>query len=162
MSNLRIGYGYDVHRLVDGRRLVLGGVHIPFAWGLEGHSDADVLIHAIMDALLGAAGLPDIGQQFPPSDESYRGADSVDLLKRVNEKVTQSGFSTIVNIDSVVMAERPAINPHVQAMKKIIAAALAVAPSAINVKATSTEGLGLVGREEGIAASAVCLISSDG
>lgn len=162
MNNLRVGYGYDVHRLVDGRPLIIGGVAIPFNKGLEGHSDADVLIHAIMDALLGAAGLPDIGQQFPPTDESYRGADSVDLLRRVYEKVAKSGFPTIVNIDSVIMAERPAMNPHIPAMKESIAAGLAIPPSAINIKATTTEGLGLVGREEGIAASAVCLISNDG
>jgi 2-C-methyl-D-erythritol 2,4-cyclodiphosphate synthase len=112
MTDFRIGHGFDVHRLVKGRDLIVGGVKIPFEFGLEGHSDADVLLHAIADALLGAASLPDIGRQFPPSDDRYLGADSAELLADVVELVHQAGFSTIVNVDCIIMAERPQMNPH--------------------------------------------------
>ena len=159
MTGLRIGHGFDVHRLVTGRRLVLGGVQIPFDKGLEGHSDADVVAHAVMDALLGAAGLPDIGVYFPPSDERFRGADSLVLLSQVREELESSGFSEIVNVDVTVMAERPKLAAHMPKMRACLAGVLGIAVEQVNVKATTTEKLGFVGREEGIAAEAVCLIS---
>ncbi|RME25462.1 MAG: 2-C-methyl-D-erythritol 2,4-cyclodiphosphate synthase [Candidatus Zixiibacteriota bacterium] len=159
MPDIRIGHGFDVHRLVKDRVLIIGGVVIPFAFGLEGHSDADVLLHAIADALLGAAGLPDIGQQFPPTDERYLDADSALLLTEVREKVRAAGFGEIVNIDAIIMAERPAMNPHVPSMRERIASILDVPPERINIKATTCERLGFVGREEGMAASAVCLLA---
>ncbi|HWR84244.1 MAG TPA: 2-C-methyl-D-erythritol 2,4-cyclodiphosphate synthase [Candidatus Deferrimicrobium sp.] len=162
MKSLRIGHGLDVHPLVDGRDLIVGGIKIPFAKGLAGHSDGDVLLHAIMDALLGAAGLPDIGHQFPPSDARYKGADSVELLKTVRQLVVGAGFPEIINVDSVLMAEQPRFGPYVSAMQQRIADAIGVPPSRITIKATTTERLGFLGREEGIAASAVCLISGDG
>ncbi len=161
MSNLRIGHGYDVHHLTEGRPLILGGVRIEHAKGLLGHSDADVLVHAVMDALLGAAGLPDIGAQFPPSDETYRDADSCELLAQVRQLMRAAGFNRIVNIDCTIMAERPKLAPHIPAMRERIARAVATAPETVNIKATTTEGLGFVGREEGIAASAVCLIAAN-
>ncbi|MCK4573298.1 MAG: 2-C-methyl-D-erythritol 2,4-cyclodiphosphate synthase [candidate division Zixibacteria bacterium] len=162
MNKIRIGQGFDVHRLVSGRPLLIGGVKIEFNLGLDGHSDADVLLHAIMDALLGAAGLPDIGQQFPPTDQKYKDADSAELLKGVHAMVRAAGWDRIENIDATIMAERPRMNPHVEAMKKRVAELLAIETDRINIKATTCEQLGFVGREEGIAAMAVCLIGSSG
>lgn len=162
MNRLSIGHGFDVHALAEGRDLVLGGIRIPHEKGLAGHSDADVVLHAIMDALLGAAGLGDIGQQFPPDDEQYKDADSAELLAKVLRLVRSAGFNRINNIDAIIMAEEPRLNPFVPAMKARIAAVLGVEPAVISVKATTTEKLGFVGRGEGIAASAVCLIGSDG
>ncbi len=159
MKNLRIGHGFDVHPLVEGRALIIGGVKIPHEKGLGGHSDADVLLHAVMDALLGAAGLPDIGQQFPPSDKAYKNADSALLLERVVRLVKDAGFSKVLNIDAIIMAEAPRMNPHIPAMKETIARILGIAAEQVSIKATTTERLGFVGREEGIAASAVCLIA---
>jgi 2-C-methyl-D-erythritol 2,4-cyclodiphosphate synthase len=157
--SFRIGHGYDIHRLVDNRRLVLGGVEIPFGKGLEGHSDADVVLHALADALLGAAGLPDIGQQFPPTDNQYKDADSLHLLELVVNKVREAGFSEIVNVDITVQAERPLLNEYIPRMKARIAPVLGIDESRVGIKATTTEGLGFVGREEGIAAGAVCLLA---
>jgi len=162
MKNLRIGHGFDVHPLVKGRDLIVGGVKIPFEKGLVGHSDGDVLLHAIMDALLGATGLPDIGQQFPPSEDKYKGADSTELLKNVLRTIRNEGFVEIINIDATILAERPRMNPHIPSMRTRIAEIVGMAPSHINIKATTTEKLGFIGREEGIAASAVCLIAGDG
>lgn len=161
MPDLRIGHGFDVHRLVKGRDLIIGGVNIPHERGLAGHSDADVLIHAIMDALLGAAGLPDIGRQFPPSDERYKDADSTELLTTVLAMVREAGFG-VVNVDAIVMAQEPKLYPYIPAMKTRLAEVLGVDESRIGIKATTTENLGFVGRGEGIGASAVCLVSSDG
>lgn len=162
MAEFRVGHGYDVHCLVVGRRLVIGGVEIEHERGLDGHSDADVLLHAIMDALLGAAGLGDIGQHFPPTDRAYKDADSLHLLQRVGSLVRAAGYTTLVNIDATIKAERPRMAPHVPTMRERIAKALEIKMSRVNIKATTTEGLGFVGREEGIAAEAVCLIASDG
>jgi 2-C-methyl-D-erythritol 2,4-cyclodiphosphate synthase len=162
MDNLRIGHGFDVHRLVAGRKLIIGGVDIPFEKGLEGHSDADVLLHAIADALLGAAGLQDIGKHFPPDDDRFKDADSMDLLQQVVQKVHDAGFVKIVNVDCVILAERPKMSPHIAAMKARISAALDIGEDRIGVKASTTEKLGFTGREEGIAASAVCLVASNG
>lgn len=162
MADLRVGHGYDVHRLVAGRRLILGGVEIESERGLDGHSDADVLLHAIMDALLGAAGLGDIGQHFPPSDSRYKDADSLDLLQQVRKLVRAAGYKTLVNIDATIIAQRPKMAPHVPSMRERIANVLEIEVSRINIKATTTEGLGFVGRVEGMAAEAVCLIASDG
>jgi 2-C-methyl-D-erythritol 2,4-cyclodiphosphate synthase len=152
---MRIGQGFDVHALVAGRRLVLGGVTIPYHKGLEGHSDADVLLHAICDALLGAAALGDIGRHFPDTDAAYAGADSRALLREVSKKL--SGFR-IVNIDATIIAQAPRMAPHVARMIENIAADLAIAPGAVNIKATTTEQLGFIGRVEGIAAQAVALL----
>lgn len=154
---LRIGQGYDVHALAAGRRLVLGGVEIEHERGLAGHSDADVLLHALMDALLGAAGLGDIGTHFPPTEERWRGASSLDLLARVAALLRQAGWQAL-NVDATVIAERPRIAPHVPAMRAHIAAALGITEQAVGVKATTNERLGFVGREEGIAALAVALL----
>ena len=162
MDNLRIGHGFDVHRLVPGRKLIIGGVDIPFEKGLEGHSDADVLLHAIADALLGAAGLQDIGKHFPPDDDRFKDADSMDLLQQVVQKVHDAGFAKIINVDCVILAERPKMSPHIAAMKARIAAALDISEDRIGVKASTTEKLGFTGREEGIAASVVCLVASNG
>lgn len=162
MAEVRVGSGFDVHRLVTGRDLVIGGVKIPYDRGLDGHSDADVLLHAIMDALLGAAGLPDIGQQFPPGDPSYEDADSMKLLAQVVRMIGEAGFTQIVNIDATIIAERPKMADHIPAMRQAIATALNIDAGRVNVKATTTERLGFTGREEGIAANAVCLISNDG
>lgn len=162
MAEFRVGHGYDVHRLVAGRRLVIGGVEIDHERGLDGHSDADVLVHAIMDALLGAAGLGDIGQHFPPSDRAYKDADSLDLLQRVGRLVRAAGHKILVNIDATIMAQRPRMAPHVPAMRERIARTLEIDISRVSIKATTTEGLGFVGREEGMAAEAVCMIASDG
>ena len=159
MTSYRVGQGFDVHPLTAGRRLIIGGVVIPHGKGLGGHSDADVLIHAVCDALLGAAGLPDIGHYFPPSDPRYKDADSSILLSQVFEEILKAGFTAIENIDCVVMAEKPKLIPHVPAMKRRIAEVLGITEKQIAIKATTCEKLGFVGREEGIAASAVCLIS---
>jgi 2-C-methyl-D-erythritol 2,4-cyclodiphosphate synthase len=161
MTEFRVGQGFDVHPLVSGRRLILGGVVIPFEKGLDGHSDADVLLHAIADALLGAAGLGDIGQHFPPSEAKYKNADSMVLLQEVVAKLKAVGFDKIQNVDITVMAERPKIGPHISAMKARIGAVLGLTPDRVGIKATTCERLGFVGREEGIAALAVCLISHD-
>jgi 2-C-methyl-D-erythritol 2,4-cyclodiphosphate synthase len=154
---MRVGFGYDVHRLVEGRPLVLGGVTIPHSLGLDGHSDADVLVHALMDALLGAAGLRDIGFYFPPSDPTFKGADSVQLLTKVVALLREEGYRP-VNVDMTLLAERPKINPHVEAMRATLGEALGVGPRQIGIKATTNEGLGFVGREEGMAAYAVALL----
>ena len=155
----RIGNGYDVHRLVEGRKLILGGVDIPFEKGLLGHSDADVLCHAISDALLGAADAGDIGKHFPDSSDRFKGISSLVLLERVGEIVREKGFE-IGNVDSIIVAERPKMAPHSSAMKKNIAGALRVETAQVSLKATSTEGLGFAGKEEGIAAYAVALLRS--
>ena len=154
---MRVGHGYDVHRLVTGRALVLGGVTIPHSKGLLGHSDADVLVHAICDALLGAAGLGDIGRHFPDTDPQYKNADSRNLLRRVRELLVQSGYA-VHNVDATIVAQAPKLVPHMAQMQKNIAADLDLEPSRVNIKATTTEGLGFTGREEGIAAHAVALI----
>jgi 2-C-methyl-D-erythritol 2,4-cyclodiphosphate synthase len=148
------GIGYDSHRLALGRRLVLGGVEIPSDVGLDGHSDADVLTHAIIDALLGAAGLGDIGQHFPDSDERYHDADSLELLAAVLPLVFAQGLE-LVNVDSTVVMERPKLAPHREAIRDSLAAALGIAPARVNVKASTGEGIGFVGRGEGVAALAV-------
>lgn len=153
----RIGTGYDVHRLVEGRRLILGGVEIPYAKGLLGHSDADVLLHAICDSLLGAVGLGDIGRHFPDMDERYRGISSLSLLSKVGRLIEEKGFR-VNNIDATVVAEQPKIARHIPAMVANIARALGMDETAINIKATTTEGLGFAGRGEGIAAYAVSAI----
>ncbi len=154
---MRIGIGYDVHRLMAGRDLVIGGVNIPFAKGLLGHSDADVLTHAIMDALLGAAGLPDIGHLFPDTDDTFKDAKSLDLLRQVAARVDEAGY-TIVNIDAVVVAERPKLAPHVPAIKQNLAETLELPPAAVGIKATTTEGLGFEGDGLGMSAHAVALL----
>lgn len=154
---MRIGTGYDVHRLTEGRKLIIGGVEIPYEKGLLGHSDADVLVHAIMDALLGAAALGDIGLHFPDSDESFRGISSIELLKRVRRLLLEKGY-TINNVDSTIIAQAPKMRPYIDEMKKNIANALLLPVDDINVKATTEEGLGFTGQGEGIAAQAVCLI----
>lgn len=159
MSKMRIGHGFDVHRFETGRKLIVGGVEIPHEVGLAGHSDADVLLHAISDAILGAVGLPDIGQQFPPDDETYRNANSVDLLKQVIKLSYTAGLIGIENVDSIIMAESPKMNPHIPAMREILTKALGLYPDQVGIKATTTERLGFVGRQEGIAASAVCLVT---
>ena len=158
--SFRIGHGFDVHRLVVGRKCILGGVDIPFNLGLDGHSDADVLLHAICDALLGAAALGDIGKHFPPSDDSYKNADSRELLRHVVQLLQLNGFK-IANIDATVICEAPKLSPHTAQMCANIAADCNVALNQINVKATTTEKLGFTGRGEGIAAEAVCLITAD-
>jgi len=155
--SLRIGQGYDVHRLVAGRPLILGGVEIPYERGLLGHSDADVLTHAVMDALLGAAALGDIGQKFPDSDAAYAGADSLELLGRVCALLREAGYE-LVNIDSTVAAQSPRLAPYIETMRENLARAMGVDVSAVSVKATTEEGLGFTGRGEGIAAMAVAMI----
>lgn len=155
-----VGFGYDVHRLVEGRPLVLGGVTIPYTMGLDGHSDADVILHALMDALLGAAGLRDIGFYFPPSDGAYKGVDSIQLLGRVVELLAQEGFKP-VNVDISLLAERPKIGPYVEQMRERISHTLGVAPRRVGIKATTNEGMGFVGEGQGMAAYAVALISED-
>ena len=156
---MRIGQGFDVHALVAGRKLIIGGVDIPHPLGLEGHSDADVLLHAVCDALLGAAALGDIGRHFPDSNPAYRGADSRVLLREVMRRVREAGFVP-VNVDATIIAQAPRMAPHIPAMVAHIAADLELPVSAVNVKATTTERLGFSGRGEGIAAQAVCLITS--
>lgn len=155
---MRIGMGYDVHRLVSGRDLILGGVAIDYERGLLGHSDADVLLHAIMDALLGAAALGDIGKHFPDTDPAYKGASSIRLMEHVRELIRREGFS-VENVDATIIAERPKMRPHIDQMRENIARALDVDLSRINVKATTEEGLGFTGTREGISAQAVCLLS---
>lgn len=156
----RVGQGFDVHRLVTGRRLVLGGVEIPFTQGLAGHSDADVLLHAITDALLGAAGLGDIGRMFPDTDAQYAGADSVVLLKTATARVCAAGWR-IENIDGTVIAQQPRIAPYVDAMRARIAGAVGIEVGAVGIKGKTTEQLGFTGRGEGIAALAVALLVRD-
>ena len=155
---MRIGHGYDVHRLTEGRKLVLGGVEIPHRLGLDGHSDADVLVHAIMDALIGAAALGDIGGMFPDTDNAFLGIDSMILLKRVLDAITKKGYR-IENIDATILAQKPKLAPHIPLMKQRIAEALQLDSDQINVKATTEERLGFTGKEEGMAAHAVCLLS---
>ena len=154
---MRIGHGYDVHRLVPGRPLIIGGVSIPFELGLLGHSDADVLIHAVCDALLGAAALGDIGMHFPDTDSAYKDIDSRLLLRKTAELIKEKGFNT-VNVDITVIAQRPKLASYIPEMKKNISSDLNAAPDCINIKATTEEGLGFTGSGEGIAAHAVCLI----
>lgn len=154
----RVGQGFDVHALVLGRPLILGGVAIPHTHGLLGHSDADALLHAITDAILGAAGLGDIGRHFPDTDPKYQGVDSRALLREARLKVSQAGWN-VVNVDATVHAQAPKIGPHAQAMAANIAADLSIAPSAVNIKAKTNEGLGYLGRQEGIAATAVALLA---
>ena len=155
---MRIGHGYDVHRLTEGRKLILGGVDIPFEKGLLGHSDADVLVHAIMDALLGAAAMGDIGHLFPDSDDQYLGCSSLKLLNIVKEKLWEYGYS-IENIDATVLAQKPKLAPYLQKMRENSAQVLEIELDQINIKATTEEKLGFTGAGEGIAAHAVCLIS---
>lgn len=154
---MRIGHGYDVHRLVSNRKLILGGVEIPFEKGLDGHSDADVLVHAVMDAMLGALALGDIGKLFPDNDDAYLGADSIVLLKRVREVLAQNGWK-LSNLDATVIAQRPKLAPFIDTMRENIALALQTDVSNVSVKATTEEKLGFTGSGEGIAAHAVCLI----
>ena len=156
---IRIGHGFDVHRLVEGRRFVIGGVDIPHEKGLLGHSDADVLLHAICDALLGAAALGDIGRHFPDSDPRYKGIDSRELLRHVAQLLA-SRHLRVVNVDATIIAQAPRMAPHIARMVANIAEDVAASPSCINVKATTTEELGFTGRGEGIAAEAVCLIET--
>ena len=157
--NFRIGNGYDVHRLVSGRPLIIGGVRIPWEKGLEGHSDADVLLHALCDALLGAAALGDIGHHFPPSEDAWRGADSRRFLTRTAELLRDEGWR-VQNMDATIVAERPKMAPYISAMRGVISEDLGIDISAVNIKATTTEGLGFCGREEGIAAWVSVLITN--
>ena len=154
---MRIGHGYDVHRLVGGRKLILGGVEIPWGKGLLGHSDADVLTHAVMDALLGAAALGDIGKWFPDTDPAYAGADSLMLLRSVTARLREYGYQ-IGNIDATILTQRPKLAPYIDAMRQKLAQACAVSEDAVSVKATTEEKLGFTGTGEGIAAHAVCLL----
>ncbi len=154
---MRIGQGFDVHALVAGRKLIIGGVEIPYHLGLEGHSDADVLLHTVCDALLGACALGDIGRHFPDSDARYKGIDSRELMRHVMNLVVEQGYR-VANLDATIIAQAPKMAPHIPAMVANIAADLGVAPSAINIKATTTEQLGFTGRGEGIAAQAICLL----
>ena len=154
---MRIGNGYDVHRLTEGRKLIIGGVDIPFELGLDGHSDADVLTHAICDALLGAAALGDIGKRFPDSDPKYKGADSLSLLRAVCDLLYSKGWA-ISNIDSIIVAQKPKLAPHIEQMRLNIAKAAGIECEKVSVKATTEEGLGFTGRIEGISAHSVCLI----
>ena len=157
MTNLRIGHGYDVHRLVEGRKLILGGVDIPWEKGLLGHSDADVLVHAVMDALTGAARLGDIGKLFPDTDPAYAGISSLKLLSEVGRLLGKKGFA-VVNIDATLLAQAPKVGPYKQRMAENIAAALGIGPERVNVKATTEEGLGFTGDGSGMAAHAVVLL----
>jgi 2-C-methyl-D-erythritol 2,4-cyclodiphosphate synthase len=150
----RIGFGYDAHRLVSGRLLILGGVQIPFELGLEGHSDADVLVHSLMDAILGALGRGDIGMHFPDNDPAYKGIDSILLLKKIMELASQDGY-IINNADNTIVAQRPKLAPYIPDMRERISQALGVSPDRLNIKATTTEGMGFCGRGEGIAAYSV-------
>ncbi|MCM8709474.1 2-C-methyl-D-erythritol 2,4-cyclodiphosphate synthase [Clostridium sp. SYSU_GA19001] len=154
---MRIGIGYDVHKLKEGRKLIIGGVLIPYEKGLLGHSDADVLLHAIMDSLLGAAALNDIGRHFPDTDEKYKGISSMLLLKEVGRIIKEKGYQ-IENIDSTIIAQKPKMAPHIASMVKNIAEALDISSDKVNVKATTEEGLGFTGREEGISAQSICLL----
>ena len=154
---MRIGHGYDVHRLVEGRDLILGGVKIPYEKGLLGHSDADVLLHAVSDALLGAAGLGDIGRHFPDTDPKYKGADSLELLRQVYRKISEKGYR-VGNIDVTMIAQRPKLKDYIPQMQANIAAAVGTAPDRVNVKATTEEKLGFTGTGEGMSCHAVCLL----
>lgn len=156
---MRVGMGYDVHRLVEGRKLIIGGVEIPHVLGLLGHSDADVLVHAIMDALLGAAGLGDIGKHFPDTDEQYKGISSISLLEKVGELIEKEMY-VISNIDATIIAQKPKMRPYIETMEKNIAGALKIDVSQINIKATTEEGLGFTGTEEGISSQAICLLQT--
>ena len=158
-ESIRIGIGYDIHRLVEGRKLVLGGVEIPFEKGLLGHSDSDVLTHAICDALFGAAALGDIGTHFPDTDPRWAGASSLDFLAHAVELITERGYS-IANVDATVLAERPKLRPHIQAMRESLASVLRIAVDQVNVKAKTNEGLESIGRGEAMAAQAVALLQS--
>ena len=160
MSSMRVGHGYDVHRLTEGRKLILGGVEIPWERGLLGHSDADVLTHAVMDALLGAAALGDIGRHFPDTDPAYAGADSLKLLDHVADLLRARGWRA-VNVDATILAQRPKLAPHIDQMRDNLAARLGLDREAVNVKATTEEGLGFTGSGEGMAAHAVCLIERE-
>ena len=156
-AKFRIGHGYDVHKLVEGRRCVVGGVEIPSALGLLGHSDADVLSHAIADSIIGAAALPDIGFFFPPSDDSCKDIDSQEIVKRAVAEIGKLGYR-VVNVDSSLIAETPKMLPHIPAMKEVLARSLGVSPEDVGIKATTNEKMGWEGRKEGIGAHAVCLI----
>lgn len=154
---MRVGLGYDVHRLVEGRDLILGGVKLPYEKGLLGHSDADVIVHAIMDALLGAAALGDIGQHFPDTDPRYKGISSIELLKQVRNLLEEHNY-VIENIDSTIIAQRPKMMPHLPQMRKNIAEALGIEENQINIKATTEEGMGFTGSGDGISAQAICML----
>ena len=156
---MRVGMGYDVHKLVEERELILGGVNIPHTLGLLGHSDADVLLHAIMDALLGAAALGDIGKHFPDTDEKYKGISSLKLLEHVGKLIEQEGY-VIENIDATVIAQKPKLRPYIEEMEENIAKTLGLEKNQVNVKATTEEGLGFTGCGEGISSQAVCMLSS--
>lgn len=156
---MRIGMGYDVHRLTEGRKLIIGGVEIPYEKGLLGHSDADVLLHAVMDALLGAAALGDIGKHFPDTDPAYKGISSIELLKKVGELLEEHSF-LIENIDATIIAQAPKMRPHIDTMRKNIAQALQIEVDQVNVKATTEEGLGFTGTGEGISSQAICLLNT--
>ena len=155
---MRVGMGYDVHKLVENRKLILGGVEIPYEYGLLGHSDADVLVHAIMDALLGAAALRVIGRHFPDNDPAYEGADSIELLNKVGEMLEERMY-LIENIDATVIAQKPKLLPYIDTMVKNVAEALHLEEDQVNIKATTEEGLGFTGKKEGISAQAICCIS---
>lgn len=156
-KEMRVGIGYDVHKLVEGRDLILGGVNIPYEKGLLGHSDADVIVHAIMDALLGAAALGDIGQHFPDTDPQYKGISSIALLKHVGKLLEENNY-VIENIDSTIIAQRPKMMPHLPQMQKNVAEALGIEVNQVNIKATTEEGMGFTGAGEGISAQAICLL----
>lgn len=156
---MRVGMGYDVHRLAEGRQLIMGGVHIPHERGLLGHSDADVLLHAIMDALLGAAALGDIGKHFPDTDEAYRGISSLKLLEHVGRLLEENGF-LIENIDATIIAQAPKMRPYIDQMRENVARTLGIDMTQVNVKATTEEGLGFTGSGEGISAQAICMLTS--
>ena len=156
---MRVGMGYDVHKLVEGRDLIIGGVRIPHTLGLLGHSDADVLLHAIMDALLGAAGLGDIGKHFPDTDPQYKGISSMKLLSHVAELIREKGY-VVENIDATIIAQKPKMRPHIPQMEENIAGTLGISTDQVNVKATTEEGLGFTGTEEGISSRAICALSS--
>lgn len=158
-GHMRVGMGYDVHKLVEGRKLILGGVDIPYEKGLLGHSDADVLLHAIMDALLGAAALGDIGKHFPDTDDKYKGISSLELLKEVGRLLNENNY-IIENIDATIIAQRPKMLPHIQKMRENIAGVLGIQLNQINVKATTEEGLGFTGSGEGISSQAICALTS--
>lgn len=156
---MRIGMGYDVHRLMEGRKLIMGGVEIPYEKGLLGHSDADVLLHAVMDALLGAAALGDIGKHFPDTEAEYKGISSLELLKRVGALLEENCF-LIENIDATIIAQAPKMRPYIDSMRENIAGTLGIEPEQVNVKATTEEGLGFTGAGEGISAQAICMLNS--
>lgn len=156
---MRVGMGYDVHKLVEGRDLIIGGVKIPHTLGLLGHSDADVLLHAIMDALLGAAGLGDIGKHFPDTDPQYKGISSMKLLEHVAKLIAEKGY-VVENIDATIIAQKPKMRPHIEQMEQNIAEALGISTDQINVKATTEEGLGFTGTEEGISSQAICALTT--